>query len=93
MLDGEDFHTPWAFPAGRTQRFDHAREVEHPFAAIPAPVDRDYWVEQGKRRPGEIVCSHRIKYPYSFYALAKDVRDEELKKRILDKLYHLTAIS
>ena len=25
--------------------------------------------------------------------VAKDVRDEELKKRILDKIYHLTAIS
>jgi hypothetical protein len=62
-------------------------------AKAPAPVDRDYWVEQGKRRPDEIVGSHLIKYPYSFYALAKDVRDEELKKRILDKLYHLTAIT
>ena len=37
--------------------------------------------------------SHLIKYPYSFYALARDVRDEDLKKRLLDKLYHLTAIT
>ena len=30
---------------------------------------------------------------HSFYAPAKDLLDEELKKRILDKLYHLTAIT
>ncbi len=32
-----------------------------------------------------------VKYPYSFYALAKDVKDEDLKKRILAKVYRLTA--
>ena len=40
---------------------------------------------------GEIVSSHTVKYPYSFYALAKDVKDEDLKKRILAKVYRLTA--
>ena len=62
-------------------------------AQTPTPLVKDYWVARGKHHPGEIVSSHIVKYPYSFYALAKDVRDEELKKRILDKLYHLTAIS
>jgi hypothetical protein len=62
-------------------------------AQAPAPLAREYWVAQGKHHPGEIVSSHVVKYPSSFYALAKDLRDEELKKRIFDKVYHLTAIS
>jgi hypothetical protein len=57
----------------------------------PTPLTREYWAAQAKRRIGEIVSSHTIKYPYSFYALAKDVRDEDLKKRILAKVYQLTA--
>jgi hypothetical protein len=40
MLDREDLHTPWTCPACRTQGFDHAGQVEHPFAAIAAPVNR-----------------------------------------------------
>jgi hypothetical protein len=60
---------------------------------VAVAVVKEYWVARGKHHPGEIVSSHLIKYPYSFYALARDVRDEELKKRILDKIYHLTAIS
>lgn len=62
-------------------------------AGAPTPLAREYWVGQGKRRPGEIVGSHLVKYPYSFYALARDVRDEALKRRILDQVYHLTAMS
>jgi hypothetical protein len=58
-----------------------------------SPLTRDYWIDQEKRQRGEIVSSHLIKYPYSFYALAKEVRDDDLKKRIFEKLYHLTAIS
>jgi hypothetical protein len=58
---------------------------------VPIPLTRDYWAAQAKRRIGEIVSSHTIKYPYSFYALAKDVKDEDLKKRILSKVYRLTA--
>lgn len=57
----------------------------------PTPLTREYWAAQAKRRLGEIVSSHTIKYPYSFYALAKDVKDEDLKKRILAKVYRLTA--
>ncbi len=59
----------------------------------PSPLKRDYWVEQGKRRSGELVSSHLIKYPYSFYALARDLRDDTLKQRLLEKLYYLTAVS
>ena len=62
-------------------------------AHAPTPLVKDYWVARGKHHPGEIVSSHIIKYPYSFYALAKEVRDEELKKRILENVSHLTAIS
>ena len=52
VLDREDLHTPWTFPAGRTQRFDHACQVEHPFAAIPAPVNRVF-----EQRPDDLrVC-------------------------------------
>jgi hypothetical protein len=61
--------------------------------APPSPLQRDYWVEQGKRRPNELIDSHRIKYPYSFYALARDLHDDTLKQRLLEKLYHLTAVS
>jgi len=57
----------------------------------PTPLTRDYWAAQAKHRIGEIVSSHTVKYPYSFYALAKDVTDDDLKKRILAKVYRLTA--
>jgi hypothetical protein len=57
----------------------------------PTPLTREYWAAQAKRRIGEIVSSHTVKYPYSFYALAKGVKDEDLKKRILAKVYRLTA--
>jgi hypothetical protein len=57
----------------------------------PTPLSREYWATQAKRRLGEIVSSHSVKYPYSFYALAKDVTDEDLKKRILAKVAVLTA--
>jgi hypothetical protein len=57
----------------------------------PTPLKREYWAAQAQRRLGEIVSSHTVKYPYSFYALAKDVTDEDLKKRILAKVSVLTA--
>jgi hypothetical protein len=66
--------------------------------AAPAPhreqtaLTREYWAAQAERHIGGIVGSHMVKYPYSFYALAKDVKDEDLKKRILAKVYRLTAI-
>ncbi len=57
----------------------------------PTPLTREYWAAQVKRHVGGIVGSHMVKYPYSFYALAKDVKDEDLKKRILAKVSRLTA--
>lgn len=57
----------------------------------PTPLTREYWTAQANHRVGEIASSHTIKYPYSFYALAKDVKDENLKQRILAKVYSLTA--
>lgn len=60
---------------------------------VPTPLTREYWAAQAKRRLGEVVSSHTIKYPYSFYALAKDVTDEDLKKRILAKVSVLTAVN
>jgi hypothetical protein len=57
----------------------------------PTPLTREYWADRARRRIGEVVSSHTVKYPYSFYALAKDVKDEGLKERILAKVYRLTA--
>jgi hypothetical protein len=68
-------------------------KVAPPPPRAPTPLTREYWAAQVKRGIGEIASSHTVKYPYSFYALAKDVRDEDLKKRILAKVYHLTADS
>jgi hypothetical protein len=62
-------------------------------AVAPTPLERDYWVGQRNRDRGVIAGSHLIKYPHSFYALAKELRDEALKQRLLDKVYHLTAVS
>jgi hypothetical protein len=59
----------------------------------PTPLVRDYWVKQGQRPAGAIVSSHLIKYPYSFFALAKELRDDDLKQRLLDKIYYLTPVS
>jgi hypothetical protein len=59
----------------------------------PTPLTREYWAAQAKRRLGEIVGSHMVKYPHSFYALAKDVTDEDLKKRILARVSRLTAVN
>jgi hypothetical protein len=66
-------------------------EVPHAPPGAPTPLDREYWASRVKRHVGGIVGSHMVKYPYSFYALAKDVKDEDLKKRILAKVYRLTA--
>jgi hypothetical protein len=57
----------------------------------PTPLNREYWAAQAKRHLGEIVSSHTVKYPYRFYAMAKDVTDEDLKKRIMAKVTVLTA--
>ena len=59
----------------------------------PTPLNREYWAAQAKRHLGEIVSSHTVKYPYSFYALAREVKDEDLKRRILAKVSRLTATS
>jgi hypothetical protein len=74
----------------RGARADEAKPASAPREA-PTPLAREYWAAQAKRRVGEIAGSHTVKYPYSFYALAKDVTDEDLKKRILAKVYRLTA--
>jgi hypothetical protein len=59
----------------------------------PTPLAREYWARQGRRAAGVIVSSHLIKYPYSFFALAKELRDDDLKQRLLDKIYYLTPVS
>lgn len=61
--------------------------------APPSPLKREYWVEQGQHRPNELVDSHLVKYPYSFYALARNLRDDTLKQRLFEKIYYLTAVS
>jgi hypothetical protein len=57
----------------------------------PTPLTREYWAARAKHRVGEIVSSHTVKYPYSFYALVKDVKDEGVKERILAKVHRLAA--
>ena len=78
-------------------RLARAKDGEKTATAAPSeeltPLTREYWAAQSKRRLGEIVSSHTVKYPYSFYALAKDVTDEDLKKRILAKVSVLTAVN
>jgi hypothetical protein len=59
----------------------------------PTPLVREYWVGQGQRAARVIVSSHLIKYPYSFFALTKELRDDDLKQRLLDKIYYLTPVS
>lgn len=59
----------------------------------PTPLVREYWVKQGQRAAGAIVSSHLIKYPYSYFALAKELRDDDLKQRLLDKIYYLSPVS
>jgi hypothetical protein len=78
----------WQWVQG--SRADEVKAGQAPCEA-PTPLTREYWAAQAKRRVGEIVSSHTVKYPYSFYALAKDVKDEKLKKRILAKVSRLTA--
>ncbi|HYH64546.1 MAG TPA: hypothetical protein VD866_07600 [Urbifossiella sp.] len=67
------------------------RKADAAPARAPTPLTREYWTGQGTRRTGEIVSSHLVKYPYSLYALARVLRDDALKQRVLDKVYHLTA--
>jgi hypothetical protein len=74
----------------RQSRADEVQTAPAPPQA-PTPLTREYWAAQAKRHIGDIIGSHMVKYPYSFYALAKDVKDEDLKKRILAKVYQLTA--
>jgi len=69
------------------------RKIQDAPPRSPTPREPEYWVGQGRRQTGEIVSSHLIKYPYSLFALAQEVRDEALKQRVLDKLHHLTAVS
>jgi hypothetical protein len=59
----------------------------------PTPLTREFWIGQGRRAAGVIVSSHLIKYPYSYFALAKELRDDDLKQRLLDKIYHLSPVS
>jgi hypothetical protein len=78
----------------RESRADEGgRKIEPAPPRTPTPLTREYWAAQARRRVGEIASSHTVKYPYSFYALAKDVTDEDLKKRILAKVYRLTAVN
>lgn len=68
-------------------------KVKEAPAEPPTPLVREYWAREGQRAAGAIVLSHLIKYPYSFFALAKELRDEELRKRVLASIYYLTAVS
>ena len=81
----------WEWVRGARAANEGEGEVSPAPPRAPTPLTREYWAAQAKRHVGGIVGSHMVKYPYSFYALAKDVKDEDLKKRILAKVYRLTA--
>jgi hypothetical protein len=82
----------WQWVRGARARNDAgAGKVAPAPPRAPTPLTSAYWAAQARHDIGEIASSHRVKYPYSFYALAKDVTDEDLKKRILAKVYRLTA--
>ena len=84
----------WQFVEEARQGADRGgKKVQDAPPGAPSPLVRDYWVEQSKRRPNAIVDSHLIKYPYSFYALVKEIRDDALKQRLLERIYYLTAIT
>jgi hypothetical protein len=80
----------WAWVRGARTGEREAASAPPP---APPPLAREYWAAQAKRGVGEIAASHTVKYPYSFYALAKDVTDEDLKKRILARVHRLVATS
>ncbi len=69
------------------------RRVKAPPPQPPGPLDLAYWNEQLERPADAIVSSHLIKYPYSFYALLKDLSDDGLREQVLRKLYYLSAVS
>jgi hypothetical protein len=81
----------WHWVRGSRANGDEGGNVEPAPPRAPTPLTREYWAAQAKHHIGEIISSHTVKYPYSFYALAKDVTDEDLKKRMLAKVYRLTA--
>ena len=84
----------WEFVQGARDGADLGGEkVEDAPPKPPTPLVREYWVEQGRHAAGAIVSSHLIKYPYSFFALAKELRDDDLKQRLLDKIYYLSPVS
>lgn len=59
----------------------------------PTALERKYWIAQVEHPVDGLVSSHRIKYPYSFYALLKDLPDGALRQGIMQKIAHLTAVS
>lgn len=69
------------------------RRVGSAGSESPGPLQRDYWVQELQRPADGIASSHLVKYPYSFYALLKDLSDEGLKQRVLKDIAHLTAVS
>jgi hypothetical protein len=69
------------------------RPVPGPPAEYPRPAEREYWLAQSRRDMGLIVAGHVVKYPYSCYALLRELPDGDLKQRVLAQIYHLTAVS
>ncbi|MGB3969665.1 MAG: hypothetical protein WBO45_23220 [Planctomycetota bacterium] len=59
----------------------------------PTPLERDYWLARAARPAGGIVTSHWLKYPHAFYALLRELDDADLKRRVVEPIFHLTAVS
>ncbi len=62
-------------------------------AKAPTALDDDFWAHYRERRPKELVSSHLIKYPYSYYALLRELDDRVLKERLAENLFHLRALT
>lgn len=62
----------------------------------PTALVEEFWEHYQQRGPRTLVSSHLIKYPkypYSYYALLKELEDRELKARLLKNLFHLRAMT
>jgi hypothetical protein len=88
---------PRAVSAGRTGQLRHDKSSRTHDGRLDSPGLRPPRASESgsagrSLRPTDSwVYEFPVKYPYSFYAHAKDVKDEDLKKRILAKVYRLTA--
>ena len=84
----------WRFIGDARRGADLGRKsLAAPPERFPVPIETEYWIAQRSRPLAGLAGSHLVKYPWSFYALLREVSDEGLRQRALRQLYHLTAVS